>query len=397
MVAEISLDILKGIGMFFLHPLVYIAFLFMIFIGVKRVKRERENFNTRVFDVIEDVVNPLLPSILAGLGVTILLVAGGLVFPFEWLVLVAAVYILLSCTLQPRLASPSFAIGISILLAITLTYVEIGITFIDVLSTQVDAIVLRNAVILLVVLVIVEGLLIRYKGGKRTSPRLLESKRGKLMGSHESKKLWVVPVGFFLPNGVIPSYEAWPLLTVGGEEGFSFILVPFLIGFQQLVRSTLPHEQIEKVGLRVVGFGILLSAFAIGSSFYSWLIPITAVIAIVGREALTAFHRVREESQQSCFSLRENGLVILGIIPRSPAEKMSLQVGEVIMKVNGIPVTNEYNFYEALQKNSAFCKLDVVDSAGEVRFAQTALYDGEHHQIGVLFTKEDYVLQDSVV
>ena len=67
------------------------------------------------------------------------------------------------------------------------------------------------------------------------------------------------------------------------------------------------------------------------------------------------------------------------------------------MKVNGEPVNTPSAVYDALQKNSAFCKLEVMDLQGELRFAQAAIYVGEHHQMGVLLVKEDYKLQDSIV
>lgn len=45
-------------------------------------------------------------------------------------------------------------------------------------------------------------------------------------------------------------------------------------------------------------------------------------------------------------------------------------------------------FYKALQKNRAYCKLEVLNSEGEVRFVQGALFEGDHHELGIL-TVED--------
>ncbi len=51
-------------------------------------------------------------------------------------------------------------------------------------------------------------------------------------------------------------------------------------------------------------------------------------------------------------------------------------------------VKTENRVYEALQRNRAFCKLEVVNEHGEVRFVQGALYEDEHHELGLLFVKE---------
>jgi S1-C subfamily serine protease len=113
------------------------------------------------------------------------------------------------------------------------------------------------------------------------------------------------------------------------------------------------------------------------------------VIAIVGREALTLVQRMNDEALPFYFFKRNQGLMILGILPESPASKMALQVGELITKVNGAAVQNEKGFYESLQKNRAHCKLEVIDTNGEIRFVQRALYEGDHHELGILFVQEE--------
>lgn len=80
--------------------------------------------------------------------------------------------------------------------------------------------------------------------------------------------------------------------------------------------------------------------------------------------------------------------MILGVLPESPASKMALQVGELITKVNGTSVYDEKGLYEALQRNRAHCKLEVLDVNGQVRFVQRALYEGDHHELGILFVQE---------
>ena len=77
----------------------------------------------------------------------------------------------------------------------------------------------------------------------------------------------------------------------------------------------------------------------------------------------------------------------------SPAEKMGLLKGEIITKINGAVVHKEVEFYQALQKNRAFCKLEVIGNNGEMRFVQRALFEGEHYELGLLFVHDQ--LKDS--
>lgn len=89
--------------------------------------------------------------------------------------------------------------------------------------------------------------------------------------------------------------------------------------------------------------------------------------------------------------------MILGVVPESPADKMDLKVGEVITKVNSISVHDEIQLYRALQKNSAHCKIEVLDINGEVRFAQRALYEGDYHKLGILMIQDDKARDDEAV
>ncbi|WP_162878450.1 PDZ domain-containing protein, partial [Klebsiella pneumoniae] len=88
-----------------------------------------------------------------------------------------------------------------------------------------------------------------------------------------------------------------------------------------------------------------------------WWTPLAIIavgIAMVGREFITIRQRMNDASAAFYFSKRDHGLMILGILPQSPAEKMNLKVGEIIMKVNGYSVHTVDEFYQALQKNRAF-------------------------------------------
>jgi S1-C subfamily serine protease len=128
--------------------------------------------------------------------------------------------------------------------------------------------------------------------------------------------------------------------------------------------------------LSVVGYWYPLSAI------------VTVALAVIGREFITLMAYLRDENKPFYFSKKNQGLMIIGIIPQTPAEKMGLKVGEIIAKVNGLQVQDETTFYEALQKNRAHCKLDVLDTNGEIRFVQRALYEGDHHELGVLFVQD---------
>ena len=78
----------------------------------RRVSKEREAFHTRVYDRIADVVIPFWPAIAAGVIVSFITIALGVVMTLPLLILIVCAYLLLVLTAQIRWMSPSFALGI---------------------------------------------------------------------------------------------------------------------------------------------------------------------------------------------------------------------------------------------------------------------------------------------
>ncbi|WP_235588707.1 PDZ domain-containing protein, partial [Sporosarcina koreensis] len=81
------------------------------------------------------------------------------------------------------------------------------------------------------------------------------------------------------------------------------------------------------------------------------------------------------------------GVIIAGILPESPGEKLGLIPGECIRTVNGIQVSNEKELYDAIQVNAAHCRLQVIGRDGEVRLMQQVIYRHDHHRLGLLVVR----------
>ena len=96
----------------------------------------------------------------------------------------------------------------------------------------------------------------------------------------------------------------------------------------------------------------------------------------------------RSEDRNSYAVMRsEKGVMIAGVLPNSPAEKMGLVAGEIIKRVNGEQILTEDELYEALQINAAHCRLEVLDHAGELRLTQHVVHRDDNHKIGLLVVR----------
>ncbi|MFZ4450985.1 PDZ domain-containing protein [Salibacterium aidingense] len=385
--SDIGWELLQGFGRFFVHPLTYVIPVAMFVLGILRVKKERASFHTRMFRAAFDVTAPLLPGLAAGALLSIIVAVTGMAVPLVFIGLVSLLVFLILLTGRIQWLSPAFTVSAAIILALFLPIWETGNQMVDSWFQVLEEMNYQPVLIWLAAFIVLEGLLVLRNGKQNTSPVIVKSTRGKWVGAHRLRRIWLVPSVMFVPEGMIDPVSWWPLLSAG-EGGLALFILPLAVGADYSIFHTLPAPAVKRTGLRIIMLGLAAGVGAAVSFYYPEAVLYTAVIVFVLREALIVWRDTEESSRPAFFRPRSHGLLILAVLPESPAAKMGLAPGETIMKVNGLPVHTEREFYKGLQKNSAYCKVEVLDINGELRHVQSAVYDNEHHEIGVLTVKE---------
>ncbi|MBU9722256.1 MULTISPECIES: S1C family serine protease [Bacillaceae] len=385
----VALEILRAFGRLWLHPLTYLFFITALWFGIRRVKRERKDFHTRVYDYIHDLTFPLLSSLVFALALSIIIALIGIEIPIGMLLLIGAVWILFIPFMSARWLSMTLVGSIAFLITF---FLPEGGTAYPWLNNALLEIQLMNHTgfgWLLVLLLLAESLLVLSNGWKKTTPVLFTSSRGKTVGGHKVNRLWFLPIFVLIPAGTISFDGWWPLFQSSGSGGSGFMFVPFILGVHGLVTSGIPIDGVKKIGNRLLLLGIIAAFIAGAATYWSFLLPVIAGVIIIGREFIYFFHQSRDRSRNSLFVPKQEGLTVLGVLPYTTADKLGIEVGETITKVNGWHVSSQRELYEALQKNSAYCKLEVLDHSGELRFAHSSIFQGDHYQIGLLFAPDD--------
>jgi len=383
----------KTIQLLFTQPILYWAIFLIIVSAYERIERERLNFGYKIFDWQKEWRDTLVFSFVFGAVVSIIMISFGFVFTYETIYLINIVIILLSITCKYTLLSASYTIGTTFLLIILLPLLLPYQTFLPKTLFSVNN--FSGLVILLGLLLIGEAILLKRIKRNNAYPSLTKSKRGVWIGEKQLRKISVLPLFLLVPHGLIePFFPYWPYVNLGFNS-YSIIIVPFVMGFDHRIKSSLPNVAAQKLARSIIILSIIVLSLGIGSIYLSWLSFVGILIAIAGREFIVFKLREKDEGNVPYFTSLNEGLRVLSIIPGSPAEKTELLVGEIITKVNGIPVKTPDEFYEALQESGAFFRLDVVDDAGEVRFIQGAFYEDDDHKLGIIFPRNRYYEKSS--
>ncbi|EOV9528040.1 PDZ domain-containing protein [Bacillus cytotoxicus] len=383
-----AFEIIRAVGRFFSHPAVYIFVISSIFVGYLRILRERKDFSFKVYDLWFELRTSLFAGIGYGLFASIITIGLGLVVSEAsiWMILIWT--LIFGLTAWYRYLSAAYTFGAAI--AVVLLSTNIPISLLKIGSGEEDTIV--SLAILLGIMLVIEGRLISKNAVRYSTPMLKRSKRGLKVGLHESKRIWLVPIFILVPGDAVTQlFSWWPIVSVGSQT-YSLFLVPFLIGFMRKIRSYEPREALLFTGRRVFGLAAIVLVLGIASYWWHVLAIVAMGAAMLGRFTIAMQERITDETRPAYFATREAGLVVLDTIPNTVGAELQLKPGEMITKVNGvIPKTTE-EFYAALQTKTtgAFCKLEVLDTKGELRLAQTALYADGHHELGIIFVEQDH-------
>lgn len=378
--------ILYAASTFFFNPLFIITLIAALLVGYFRVKKERKSYRVRILPGVTELQKVLAESWLHALILSLLISGIGLVVDSGWLVCLSLISIIFVLTFNFKLTSPIYfatiAFGGLYLLqevAPDFTYRGWEVSQLDFLGTLTITISIIAGLLLLA-----EGHLIYKHGGRHASTYLMQTKRGLKAGVFKAKKLWLLPILFVVPGDMIGAYlPYWPQFTLG-ESAFTFIPVPLVIGFSQVIRSKFPEELAREIGRAVLVIGVVVTAVgvaAIWMPILGWTALITGTVARIGISIAVS---IRQRNGQFVLAPHSRGLVITGVLPDSPSEKMGLRPGEAIQAVNGQAVTNEKELYQAIQLNAAHCRLQIIDRNGEVRLMQQVLYHHDHHRLGLL-------------
>jgi hypothetical protein len=249
-----------------------------------------------------------------------------------------------------------------------------------------------SLILLVGVLHVMEGLLVRWQGSRMATPMFFKSKRGKLIGGYHMQRFWPVPLLLIAPW--VGDYTIWEILTDPKllETLLIFLPFPVIIGFSDMTVTQLPAEKARSTANGLLLYGV----FVIGLAFLVLNVAGTAIVAgllmMIAHESLRWFARAKERKLLPLFTNSNLGMKILAVLPGSAAAQLGIMPGETIHKVNGVQVQSRQELYEAMNKNSAYCKLEVINLDGQVKFLNRAMFAGEHHQLGIVLSPDDDVV-----
>lgn len=389
-------NILWAILLYFLQPVFIIGLLYTIFNRNKRVKYSRKNFrvnfNRTNFELKDFFIKGLLPGIL----VSILSLVLGVPLTIEWYLIYQIVAILFLLIGGSRFIHPIFTFSMTSILMYAANLFQFDLNFqwlqpvinenLFIINFELNSLplLLMNVLLFTSLILLITTFVMSRDNENKIFPILGSSKRGKTIALYPNKSLWVLPMLIVVPGEVIePFADWWPLLNIGGER-FALLILPVLIGLHYTVSTQLLNEatsiiQKEFRWLSLVGLlGVVLTYF------YPILsVVVTGLLLIIGLFILYR-HRKRENLWTFRYGPADEGLRVIAVRPDSPAERLNLSIGDIIMDMNDKTMNSREEFNEMLAYNRSYIKMRIKRKDGEIVIAETPLYDDDYNNLGLL-------------
>lgn len=358
--------------------LVFLYLLLVVSAGAfSRIRRERRELRLAIEGSAVEIPRFLLLGLIPGLAVSTALASLGIIIP--WPVLVALVVVTILGPAIPGFFSPlvyglAGAGGLLVSQLLPNTFTQ---------NAQNGAAGFGVLLACTMLFAVVADLCAPY----HNTPHIVRS-HGRRRLQNRVRQLIFFPLLVPVPGSML---AAWPLLKLMSPEvhGVSFTLLPLVLGFGLSsfgsVRAKLRRRALLD-GLLLVAAVLVTTLNAAGVVAAVPAVLILAGLALVGLALLVLAPR----HEQNALTDAPGGVRVVAVIPDTPAAKMGLRSGDTILQCNGEDVPSPRAFYNATQHLGTFCRLRVRDDEGRFRLAETAIFTGAPHMLGVItFPEED--------
>ena len=370
--------ILKLIGSYLLTPVLWLGILYVIISYNQRINKERKQFRVAINKDFYEGRNFIKYGLLFFVIGSLISMILGLTLPtnsvYIYQILVVLAFLINGFSTTSMLLVMTAA-GILELV------VPRFITFFGDVFPEISG---PSWLLLIFISILADYYLTRNMKKHPLSPRIKSGKRGRNIATYLGRETVVFPLLVLIPSGTLSStLNFWPVFNISNQK-FSLILFPIFISTSVKVikraKERVIQDKLKNTEL-LLGLTFVLIVL---TKFMSRLFLISLIILTVVSIFFEIKLRKKEKDANSWYVETDEGIRIISVQPETPAAKMKLQPGDVILTCNNRVVNSEEEFYQALQLNSAYCHVKVRTYEGDLRIAESAIFMDSPHEIGLI-------------
>ncbi len=248
------------------------------------------------------------------------------------------------------------------------------------------------------ILHIIEGSLVMLDGSRGAIP-VFTSRDNKIIGGFALKRYWAMPISLLILLSVATSETMtiqnvisadWTHLIRGDIASrimkSSFIATIALYGVIAYRSVTFTKSKKKKTlvsGVLIISYGAMLVAVAqlaainVGFQFF------VLIFAAVVHEAMLRLEKYMELTFKPKFTSDEDGIMVLEVVPRSPAYNMGIQSGDLIVELNEKKIESDAEIFNIIKGDFNSVTFKIKKVSGELKDVSYSNMNG-NKRLGML-------------
>lgn len=213
---------------------------------------------------------------------------------------------------------------------------------------------------LVAILHMVESVLIYVSGHLGAVPAYIRTGE-RVVGGYILQRFWPIPIvallilGQDVPvTGQVNMPDWWPLIKPALDvppESLIYVLFPVVagLGYGDVVAARTPKQKAGISAKNLFLYSVILLVLAVLADKYYIVGVMGALFSPLGHEMLIYLGKRMELTDSPNYVPVHHGLKLLDVIPGTPAWRVGLRSGDVIIELNDLPVRNKASMEYLLQ------------------------------------------------
>lgn len=390
---KIIILILQGIPSSFMNPFFWLV-IFIVWGQYQRTAALEKNlFGTEKISPRDKTLYAVIYGILGGVLGSLIVMILGISITEAGLIYVWPLALILTL-IDPHLMCFSYAGGIVALFSLLTGLIRIDVA---------------GLMGLVAVLHFVESVLIYFAGHMNATPVFIKDKKYGVIGGFSLQEFWPVPImlltiitGDFSAVDVVQMPDWWPLIRPpahilqGNQAIFLMLPVVAALGYGDIALTKTPKNRCKSSAVNLLLFSTILLILSVLASRYRLFAFIAAIFAPAAHELLIFSGKKSERTYKPLFIPPQKGEMVLDVVKNSPAEKIGLSSGDIILSINGKDLDEPGKLQELLSDYPTYIWMTVTTPEGKIKDLEINAFPNGINTIGAILVpkspSESYVV-----
>jgi hypothetical protein len=232
------------------------------------------------------------------------------------------------------------------------------------------------------ILHIIEGSLVMIDGSRGAIP-VFTNRDDKIIGGFALKRYWALPIAILILLGAntsdlvtgqsIMTPQWWPLikgdivLKILKTSVIASVALYGVIGYSSVTFTKNKKKKSLTSGALIMGYGVILTAVSQLAVFGPVFQLFVLIFAAVAHEAMLRTEKHMELTGKPKFVSSQQGIMVLEVVPKSPAFQIGIESGDLIVELNNESIESEQEIFNIIRGSYNSISFKIKKPSGELR------------------------------